>query len=398
MRKIWTEERLTQMKDEFLANSKTLSEAVKKAQKKWKISFHIRNFQRAFVDRYGQGPADYLQRAEYAEPEQTAPSEMIASLVKSVRNGSKSLEELCNKLKLWPAQVRKLVDKAEAEGYSVRIIGDELHFTGLEPRSQPASITFPKIKQDIVFGVMSDTHVGSKYCRRQEITDYVETVYKHGVRDIFHAGDVMEGGKMYRGWELEVAVIGFEDQAQLVLDTFPQKPGLKYHFITGNHDLSFHKQSGQEPGEGLVAKAIASGRDDFNYLGPERALVYYGGKSENEGILIELIHPGGGGGYASSYKLQRIVAAMQGGTKPQFLFQGHEHQYVHINERNVHALKPGCFQSQTPYMLRKNLHPALGGLLCHVGVTKDFAIRTFSTEFISYYGEFHKPHSVERGK
>jgi hypothetical protein len=393
MQKIWTDEKLQAMRDEFLPASKTLNEAIRKAQDRWKISFHLRNFQGAFVDKFGVSASGFLAKPVYAEPTLATSSsdDVIAALVKAVRSGCNSLEQLCDKLHVWPAELRKLVDKAMSQGYSVRVIGDSLHFTGLQPRGTPTSITFPAPKKEIVFGVISDTHYGSKYCRHEEIADYVETAYKAGIRDIFHAGDFLDGHRIYPGQELELECVGFEAQAQAAIDRLPIKDGLTYHFIAGNHDLSFHKLTGQEPGEGLVAKASMAGRKDLHYLGPEQAQIYYGGNCEGEGVLIEMIHPGGGGAYAASYKLQKIVEAMQGGTKPQFLFQGHEHQFVHIVARNVHALKPCCFQSQTPFMLRKNLHPVMGGLICHAHVTDEFSVRSFNVEVVTYYGQFHKP-------
>jgi predicted phosphodiesterase len=392
MQKKWTEERLIEMRDVLLPKSKTLGDALRAAEKSWKIKLHVRTLQRNFRARFGRSAADFLKQepAHLVATAQPGDAEQIQHLIAAVKGRPKSLEQLCDSLRMYPSQLRKLVTRAVDEGYSVRVLGDELHFTGLQPRSEPQTIKFKKPQKSLIFGVMSDTHLGSKYCRIDELCDFVEIAYEAGVRDIFHAGDVLEGHKMYRGWELEVSHVGFTAQAETFIETVPHKPGLTYHFITGNHDLSFHKLSGQEPGEALVAMAREQGRDDLKYLGPERALVYYGGASESEGLLIELYHPGGGGGYASSYKLQRLIASMQPGTKPQLLFQGHEHQYVHIFERHVHAIKPGCFQSQTPYMLRKNLQPSLGGLIVRADVTENFSIRRVSTEFVPYYGAYDR--------
>ena len=236
------------------------------------------------------------------------------------------------------------------------------------------------------FGACADLHIGSKYHRPEELKDYAQQVYAAGGQRIFVAGDLLDGTKVYEGQEFELTHQGFDEQAQALIDTLPAHPGLVWTFIAGNHDASFHKRVGLEPGEALVSRASAQGRKDLHYLGSEDAFVWYGGKHDGEGILIELYHPRKAGAYALSYHLQGYINAMQPGQKPQLLISGHEHSSFFMRYRNVYALKPGTFQSQTPLMVRLRLMPALGASILRVKCSDDWSIRSCQCEDIPYFG------------
>lgn len=60
--------------------------------------------------------------------------------------------------------------------------------------------------------------------------------------------------------------------------------------------------------------------------------------------------------YALSYRLQKIVESIEGGTKPNMIIAGHDHKSLYLpNLRNIQALAAGCIQHQTPWMRRKKL-------------------------------------------
>jgi hypothetical protein len=97
-----------------------------------------------------------------------------------------------------------------------------------------------------------------------------------------------------------------------------------------------------------------------------------------------LIHPGGGTSYALSYRAQKIVESLEGGTKPDLLAIGHYHKADMIpSYRNVCAIQTGTFERQTPFMAR-------GGLSAHVGgwigeVVKGKGHNTIKAEFVAFY-------------
>ena len=64
--------------------------------------------------------------------------------------------------------------------------------------------------------------------------------------------------------------------------------------------------------------------------------------------------------YASSYRVQKIIESLQGGTKPNILICGHTHKSLYLFERNIHAISAGCMQFQTPFMRGKKLSAHTG--------------------------------------
>ena len=384
---------MEQIRDDIIPKSVSLAEARLKVNEKFGTQFNERGFRNACIEWLGAEPGKFRKREVVRQkvPEgDSHDSRCVNALVSFIKGKKRTLKEVCNRLKVWPEEAIRVIDEAKGRGFEIAI-GDDgvsVESTGLLPRETPVSITFPKATHAFCFAAISDTHYGSKYCRAAEIRDFVEYAYGVGVRDVLHAGDLLDGHGVYRGHELEVEAVGFEAQAQICIDSLPKMPGLRYHVITGNYDTSFHKLSGVNPGKALVNMAAQCGRSDLVHLGVDRALVYYGGALEGEGVAIELWHPDGGGAYAMTYKAQRYIANMQSGTKPQILIVGHLHYSVQFEYRNIFAVHPGCFEAQTPYMARKGLVPAMGGYIFSVQATDDWSVRSLKTEWCPYYGSF----------
>ncbi len=61
-------------------------------------------------------------------------------------------------------------------------------------------------------GVISDTHLGSKYCLRAQLKEFINYAYSKGVRKILHAGDITDG--IYKHGVYEVSHTGLEAQVQ----------------------------------------------------------------------------------------------------------------------------------------------------------------------------------------
>lgn len=89
--------------------------------------------------------------------------------------------------------------------------------------------------------------------------------------------------------------------------------------------------------------------------------------------------------YALSYKLQRALDAMSGGSKPNILLVGHYHKAFYMLYRNVHALTAGCFQAQTPWMEGKQIAAMMGGWIITAHVNDAGQITRFAPEFVPFY-------------
>jgi len=213
---------------------------------------------------------------------------------------------------------------------------------------------------ELEFGVIADTHLCSKFEKLDELHTFYAICKKIGIKHIVHAGDIIAGQGIYTGQENEIHTFGADSQVRYVVENYPKIEGIKTHFITGNHCLSYFKKSGVDVGEKISAQ-----REDMNYLGQ------YQGNIEIGGVKIRLLHPDGGGAYAISYKGQKIAEQIPSGQKPHLLVLGHYHTSVYFFYRNMHILYAGAFEGQSSFLLRKGINPSIGGWTVRVRIAKD---------------------------
>lgn len=224
------------------------------------------------------------------------------------------------------------------------------------------------------FAIVGDTHVGSLYVHAAALAGFYAHAKAEGVERVFHAGDVLDGHKVYRGQEFELRDIGLEAQVRRLDDLAPDD--VQTSFITGNHDQSFKTAAGAPVGR-LIEDATG-----WKFLGEEQARVEW--QTPNGAFSLMLIHPGGGSSYALSYRPQKIVESLEGGTKPDMLAIGHYHKADFIpSYRNVAALQTGTFQRQTPFMARQGLAAHVGGWI--VDVTVGDGHNVIRAEFVAFY-------------
>jgi hypothetical protein len=124
-------------------------------------------------------------------------------------------------------------------------------------------------------------------------------------------------------------------------------------------------------------KSIAKQRPDFNYLGQYSAWINIGK------IRTYLLHPQGGIGYASSYKMQRTIEGFIGGGKPQLFLMGHFHRRAYIFERNVHGLLCACTCAQSSFEARLGLQPVIGATILEITTEDDGAFQTMTPTFFA---------------
>lgn len=236
----------------------------------------------------------------------------------------------------------------------------------------------------IKFGLISDTHLGSKHENLPFLRLAYDIFEQEGIKFVYHAGDMTEGKMRHGGHEFEIHVHGMDDQADYVAEQYPSKPGMVTEFITGSHDLSFYKAVG-----GDIGRKISDLREDLIYLGQEQAQVTLEDKNGNTATL-RLVHPGGGTAYALSYHPQKHIEALSGGTKPNIEGIGHYHKLLWLpNYRNIQGFLAGCMQHQTKYMARKNLAAMQGFYIIEVVLDKNGIIRCRPENFPGYEDEFN---------
>lgn len=251
--------------------------------------------------------------------------------------------------RLEEAQDSELAEELSRRGWIVHS-SDRAH-----PRIE---LDDPDHTGSVRIGVVSDTHLGSKYQQLTLWRSFAQVMAEAKVDYVLHLGDALDGSfRMHRGMELEQHTWGYEGQVRYAVNNWPEvKVGRRLvtqYAIGGNHEYSFAKDTGA-----FATEDIARQREDIVALGGPHATLTLGG------VDLYLLHPDGGVAYARSYKLQKLVEQMPSGDKPHVLLTGHWHLPAHVpGYRNVEAISVPAFQSQTPYLRRKGLAPQVGGLI-----------------------------------
>lgn len=225
------------------------------------------------------------------------------------------------------------------------------------------------------FAMTGDRHHGSLYHHDGALAGFYEHLEAKGVEVVYDCGDILDGHKVYRGQEFELRDLGLEAQLNRVKSapvTIPTR------FITGNHDASFKSAAGIPVGQLIELQ----NPEMYQFLGEEQARFVY--ETPNGPFEIMLLHPGGGSSYALSYRPQKIVESLEGGTKPNLLGIGHYHKAMMISSyRNVAVFEAGTFQRQTPFMARGGLAAHVGGWIIDVWVGDDH--NRIRAEFVAVY-------------
>lgn len=225
------------------------------------------------------------------------------------------------------------------------------------------------------FAVIGDRHTGSLYHHTAALKEFYDYCHEQGIELVLDVGDILTGHHVFRGHEFEVRDLGLDAQLERLAKDAPRN--IKTKFITGNHDASFKNLAGVP-----VGKLIAGIVPEYEFLGEEHGRVQF--ETPNGKLLVDLIHPGGGTAYALSYKPQKIVESLEGGTKPDVLLVGHYHKAEFIpSYRNVAVAQVGTFEKQTPFMKRNGLAAHVGGWIVEVTVGK--GTKRVKAEFVAFY-------------
>jgi len=313
-----------------------------------------------------------IRRSGLNKQEEKPITNLQDSILKDLQKPC-NVSNLCDRHKQSERIIRAVIEDIKEAGYDIEIIGNNAQ---LRKVAQEENKTHSIGLKDgwHKAGIVSDTHLNSKYQQLTHLRHTYEIFEHEGVEFILHSGDITAGKGMYRGQEYEVINLGADEQCDYIVDNYPQAPNVKTKLIAGNHDLSFYNSMGFD-----ICKQVANRRGDIEYLGQLGAYVEIA-----EGVLIYLLHPDSGQSYAVSYKPQKIAAGFMGGQKPNIMIIGHYHQAEYLFERNIHIIQASSFEAQTPYLKRKGIMPKVGGWMIEFKVDGGSVTR-FKQEFITYF-------------
>lgn len=211
-------------------------------------------------------------------------------------------------------------------------------------------VSYPN-KYKIKFAIVSDTHLGSSAYNAESLNKFYDLCVDENITTILHAGDLVDGIKIYRGQEFEQDYYGFDSQTDFAIKNYPYRKGIYTYAILGNHDYSFISHSDCDP-----LRLICNEREDIVYLDK------YFGEIILGDFLIALHHPDGGGAYALSYKPQKILETLTEYYDAYIV--GHYHSALSLyNYHSLWSCLAGSFQNETMYARRKGLRNVIGGYI-----------------------------------
>lgn len=303
----------------------------------------------------------------------------IAILSKKERN----LPELAKLLKLSVTETGELLIELGKAHPGIQRVGTKIFIDDPKVRGlDPLSFSFPMGEKGKI-GVLSCTHLGSKYMQLSMLYKFYERLAAEKVDCVLHCGDLTDGnGKVYRGQRYEMFLQGFDELRDYTIDMYPRleiNGGFPTTYvIAGNHDDSFVQSAGAD-----ICREICNRRDDMVYLGRYVADILL----NNDKTRFRIHHGGGRGAYAISWKLQKCIEALSPDDKPQVYLLGHFHRAYQLFLRNIHGFEVGCFQAQTPFAKRFALPqtPAPGGWIIEYEVRETWGIDAIRPIFVPYY-------------
>lgn len=291
-------------------------------------------------------------------------------------------QELCEELSCSPGEIFELISEFRKQGYE--IICDEKNVTlSTNVTSQGTAFKEPLGETEIVFGIASDLHIGSKEVQLTALNEFAEICRKEGVKHILCPGDVLAGQNVFPGQQYEVYALSAEEQEASAIVNIPT--GFDWYLLGGNHDYSFIKRGG---GHNPIL-VLENARDDLHYVGFDEADIPI-----LHGVDAKLWHPSGGVPYSVSYRMQKAVEQLayqelskvvwNQKDKPtvRFLFSGHLHIQVQAMFGSIFGAQCGTFEGQGSYLKRKGLHPLIGGYVIKADIRRtDGLIMNFDAKY-----------------
>jgi len=283
-------------------------------------------------------------------------------------------EDIAKRLRLEIGAVTHVLDTLIEEGF--RFVNVDGSWTRSRASEGGANFDASKLFKDglLHFGLVSDTHLGSKFERLDALEAMYDRFVQSGVKAVFHVGDLTDGTGIYVGQEFEQKVLGQQAQIDYSIAHYPKRDGVQTIVIGGNHDEKMYERGGADP---LVQ--IARARKDIKYIGQYAARVQMA-----DSVVMDMLHPMGSQAYAVSYRPQRNINAMDPNNLPDILTYGHFHNSMYLNYRGIHFLQTPCFKDQSlQFERRLGMTSNIGGWIVE-GKTNGETVSEFMPRLVTF--------------
>jgi len=279
--------------------------------------------------------------------------------------GRKSVDRLSTLTRAPLQRIDDTLDELVAHGANIQRNGDFVEMVRVaEPSfARGAEMVIESDENNrYKFGVSSDKHVASKYCRLDVITDLYQRFADRGITHVLDGGNWIEGESRFNKYD--TTHVGVDEQCKELVRVMPQHKGLTTYAVWGDdHEGWYVQREGIDMGAYAENMFHLAGRQDWVNLGYMEAHVILRNKNTGVENFISVMHPGGGSSYATSYRPQKIIEGLEGGEKPGILLIGHYHKLDPGLVRNVWYLQMGTAQDQTPFLRKKGIEVHIGGAI-----------------------------------
>lgn len=286
-----------------------------------------------------------------------------------------ALGALCERLDCTKRELLAEIKQARAAGAVIEIVDG---FVGTRVRigSGPTvHIGRTKPGRHLVAHV-TDLHAGSKYFDADALSEFLERAWERGARSLVNTGDNLDGWKDVL--LLEQKHVGFDAQAECLVEVFAKAPPFEVVAIDGNHDGYFSNSTGFVSGSLLEHRMREQGVK-WNFAGVCL------GSAVVHGARWQLWHPHGGASTRNA--LRRILnARVEGLHEPlDVLAMGHFHKFSSVATfpESVFAFSGGTFQrKRSEFANRISTSWDVGGVLVSYDVDKRGRVSHQAAEFV----------------
>lgn len=223
---------------------------------------------------------------------------------------------------------------------------------------EPLEIVFSE--NFVKFGVISDTHIGSKFYRHDVLEHAISNFARQDVQFVINCGDTIEGMSNREGHIYEVDPVrglGVTNQVNYLADEFERFTELGLDVYSIEAQGSHGGWSQNRANQGLeIGDYITSKVPSYKFLGYDEADLIV------DGIRIRLRHP-------ERKYIEDYIISLPGGQKPHMVFDGHYHNRVGYKFiRNVHGYDCGTMQDQTPFLQRLSSPSLVGYWIVEIAI------------------------------
>jgi predicted phosphodiesterase len=210
------------------------------------------------------------------------------------------------------------------------------------------------------FGVVADSHLGSKYERLDALSDIYNRFEREGITHVYHCGNWIEGEARFN--RTDIKIHGMDAQLQYLVDNYPRRSGITTYAVSGDdHEGWYNQREALDIGRRAQQDMRAAGRNDWVDLGFMEAHVNLMNANTGKHAVMAVVHPGGGAAYAESYVVQKIIESLDGGEKPAVALYGHYHKCLAGEYRNVWWVLVPSTKDQDCFMRKKRIRSVVGG-------------------------------------